>query len=610
MRQVQHTRNRSQIGPPSDNKPREEVTLDVYETEFEADFLKDTMEYYKRKSQKWTEEDSVPDYLRKAEELYNAEKHRSATYLHPSTEPKLLKAIDTELIGEHQMKLLNSSTGFTDLLERYEKCEGEDDTDLARMYSLFVRLPDSETSGITPIAAMLKEFITQVGLRIVEESSGDKKDHLVPRHVEKFHLFKKLVDKSFKQDHRFQLAMKEAFEKIVNQDVVIKPARGDKPEKTMQTAELMAEYMDCKFKDKTTEDSIWGEMDDVVALFAHLQEKDVFRTFHSELLAKRLLLGKDDHIDWETGFISKLKSLAGAYFTGKMEKMIIDLSLMGDMEESFSNFGENGNKLPFNGTQVKIETKVLTRSNWPNYTSLEMVYPPALQACMDYFTMFYAQNHDKKVLQWIPTLGTAEVILNYVPGKTQPTFSVSIVNAAMLLLFNQQQTMTCAQLYQSLAIPNAEKFLKKYIAHLTRKGKKPELQLLTIDQPAGKSDEYLPTDVLSLNIKGLGKLKWKKKTYKTTLFEMNVDGDEARKAWEKLMKERVMNIDAQIVRIMKNRERMKKGLLVMEVVEGLKPLFPAQAAFVTGRIQVLAEGSHEEGQILKQIADDEYEYVA
>ena len=76
------------------------------------------------------------------------------------------------------MKLLNSSTGFTDLLERYEKCEGEDDTglcslskacissvltlvDLARMYSLFVRLPDSETSGITPIAAMLKEFITQ-----------------------------------------------------------------------------------------------------------------------------------------------------------------------------------------------------------------------------------------------------------------------------------------------------------------------------------------------------------------------------------------------------------------------------------------------------------------
>ena len=42
-----------------------QVTLDVYETEFEADFLKDTMEYYKRKSQKWTEEDSVPDYLRK-----------------------------------------------------------------------------------------------------------------------------------------------------------------------------------------------------------------------------------------------------------------------------------------------------------------------------------------------------------------------------------------------------------------------------------------------------------------------------------------------------------------------------------------------------------------
>jgi len=34
-------------------------------------------------------------------------------------------------------------------------------------------------------------------------------------------------------------------------------------------------------------------MDNVVALFQHLQEKDVFRTFHSELLAKRLLLLND-----------------------------------------------------------------------------------------------------------------------------------------------------------------------------------------------------------------------------------------------------------------------------------------------------------------------------
>jgi cullin 1 len=87
------------------------VTLDVYENEFETDFLKDTSEYYQRKSQKWTEEDSFPDYLRKvhplasksamlhtklcyiqAEDLYAKEKHRCATYLHPSTEPKLLKA--------------------------------------------------------------------------------------------------------------------------------------------------------------------------------------------------------------------------------------------------------------------------------------------------------------------------------------------------------------------------------------------------------------------------------------------------------------------------------------------------------------------------------------
>ena len=47
------------------------MTLDVYEKEFEADFLKDTTDYYRRKSQKWTQEDSFPDYMRKVAPCMN-----------------------------------------------------------------------------------------------------------------------------------------------------------------------------------------------------------------------------------------------------------------------------------------------------------------------------------------------------------------------------------------------------------------------------------------------------------------------------------------------------------------------------------------------------------
>jgi cullin 1 len=192
MRQVPQAKTRGQIaGVGGDSKkPTEEVTLDTYEQEFEVDFLKNTREYYQRKSQKWTEEDSFPDYMRKAEDLYNKERVRCQTYLHHTTEPKLLEAIDSELIGAYQLKLLNNpGSGFKVLLQSYTECGGKDDEDVSRLYSLFVRLPATETSGLQPVATMLQDFITQAGNTVLEQCKGDNSDKLVEKLVEKYNLF-------------------------------------------------------------------------------------------------------------------------------------------------------------------------------------------------------------------------------------------------------------------------------------------------------------------------------------------------------------------------------------------------------------------------------------
>lgn len=39
----------------------------MYEQDFEAEFLAQTREYYQSKSAHWTQEDTFPDYMRKAE---------------------------------------------------------------------------------------------------------------------------------------------------------------------------------------------------------------------------------------------------------------------------------------------------------------------------------------------------------------------------------------------------------------------------------------------------------------------------------------------------------------------------------------------------------------
>ena len=120
--------------------------------------------------------------------------------------------------------------------------------------------------------------VTVCTTQVLEQVSGSADhrkecDKLIERHVEKYHLFKKLVDGAFHADHRFQLAMKEvthtdrshtptyqpaltgyvhhqAFEQIVNKDIVVKPATDKKPARTISTAELMADYADHLLKNK------------------------------------------------------------------------------------------------------------------------------------------------------------------------------------------------------------------------------------------------------------------------------------------------------------------------------------------------------------------------
>ena len=68
-------------------------------------------------------------------------------------------------------------------------------------------------------------------------------------------------------------------------------------------------------------------------------------------------------LEWERMMIQKLKAIAGAHFTNKMEKMVVDISMQSEAEEEFSNYC--GAQVDNNGTNIRIQVQVLTRSNWP-----------------------------------------------------------------------------------------------------------------------------------------------------------------------------------------------------------------------------------------------------
>jgi cullin 1 len=63
--------------------------LEVYRADFEGMFLQATEIYYKAESDSFVAENSIVDYMKKAETRLKEEEDRIELYLHPTTRPKV-----------------------------------------------------------------------------------------------------------------------------------------------------------------------------------------------------------------------------------------------------------------------------------------------------------------------------------------------------------------------------------------------------------------------------------------------------------------------------------------------------------------------------------------
>ena len=144
--------------------------MEAYEQDFEAHLLTNTAAFYSRKASVWIDEDSCPDYLVKAEDCLKREKERVGHYLHASSESKLLKEVEKEVLAAYETQLLEKEHSGCAVLLRDDKTE-----DLARMFRLFKRIP----AGLPPVADIFKKHVEKEGVTLVkqaEDAAGAKKD--------------------------------------------------------------------------------------------------------------------------------------------------------------------------------------------------------------------------------------------------------------------------------------------------------------------------------------------------------------------------------------------------------------------------------------------------
>lgn len=592
--------------------------LDVYTSEWEVPFLEETADFYRRTSAKWAEEDSFPDFMRKADSNIIDELERAAQYLNGQTQERLLRVYEEEVLIAHQKKMLSKdNSGLVALLENNKK------DDLLRLYRLYSRV----SQGLPPVGQILKNHIQKEGMELVREqrsfientkseatqkgmrddptpatprsassSSADKPEY-IQRLISLHDRYMELVSNCFGKHAVFTKAMKEAFERFVNEQV------GDS-----STAQLFANYCDSLLNSggrgaKMAESDVETQLEKLVKLFTYLTEKDVFQEFCRKQLAKRLLLDRSHSDDAERHLISKLKQSCGAHFTSKLEGMITDINVSRDTQTQFREWfntrhresgafpghamGTTSSTAVVVGS-VEFSVRVLTTGHWPTYSEDSIVIPSALELCERRFKEFYDMRTSQRVLRWVHSLGKGALETSLYTGKRayqRIELHVSTHQLCILVLFNLHDHVTYAQILERLhdksrktgtSSRDGEDLLKASLVSLMSR-KTP----LLVKEPRNR--EFSATDTFRLNTQFVSP----KRRLNVPMPMARINEQEKEAAHDTVVEDRRHAIEAAIVRVMKQHKTLDHQRLIMEVSKLCNPVFKPEPRAIKNRIEEL-----------------------
>ncbi len=530
------------------------ASLDAYNTDLEEPLLNSTREYYGKKREEWINKDSTPEYLIKAEEALNEERARVADYLNSSTEGKLLKVVEEELLERVEMVLLEKESSGCRALLQNDKSE-----DLQRMYRLFSRLEN----GLNPMANIVQNFIASMGDDIINRrqarlEGGDKDKNDDPKFVkdliELHEKYLGVVKTDFSGHSLFQKALKDAFVEIVNKDVG-----------QFTNAELMSTYCDRILKsggEKLSEQEVEESLDRIVQLFSYLTDKDLFADIYRNQLAKRLLNQRSTSDDAEKLMIAKLKMQCGTQFTSKMEGMLNDLAIGNEQRAEFEK------RMRTMNTSLEFSVQVLTTGYWPTYKSPEVTLTPEMTRCMEAYKGWHDQKHQKRKLTWMFSQGNS--VVRGTIGKKAFDFQLSTLQAVALNAFNGGVTMTFEALAESL---NLEAEILKPLMHSLSCGKNKVVNKVPPGNKIAVTDKFTANPKFSSNMR------------KIRIPMASLDSTHSTKRVEE---DRTIAIEAAIVRIMKARKTLPHQQLIAEVLAQLA-FFKPNPRVIKKRIEALID---------------------
>lgn len=212
-------------------------------------------------------------------------------------------------------------------------------------------------------------------------------------------------------------------------------------------------------------------------LFKYIEDKDVFQTFYTTKLSKRLIHGVSASDESEASMISKLKEACGFEYTNKLQRMFTgmtffitsctiiqimsDMSLSKDLTDSFKSRMEQNH----DDMDISFSIMVLGTNFWPlNPPAHEFMIPAEILPTYDRFQKYYQMKHSGRKLTWLWNYSKNELRTNYLNQKY--ILMTSSFQMAVLLLYNNNDTLSLSELVQATSIP--KELLSQVLALLVK----------------------------------------------------------------------------------------------------------------------------------------------
>ncbi|KAF9046411.1 Cullin [Panaeolus papilionaceus] len=527
--------------------------LDIYREHFESPFILATEQYYRQESESFLATNSVSDYLKKAEERLKEEEDRVERYLNTTTRKTLIAKCEHVLIRNHSELMWDN---FQTLLD-YDK-----DEDLQRMYALLSRIPE----GLDPLRKRFEEHVKKAGLAAVERlvaDSGSSNEALDPKaYVDELLAVhtknSETVVRSFRGEAGFVASLDKACREFVNRNAATGTSNSKSPELIAKHADLLLR----KNNKMAEEDDLEVALNRVMILFKYIEDKDVFQTFYTTKLSKRLIHGVSASDESEASMISKLKEACGFEYTNKLQRMFTDMSLSKDLTDSFKSRMEQNH----DDMDISFTIMVLGTNFWPlNPPNHEFAIPAEILPTYDRFSKYYQMKHSGRKLTWLWNYSKNELRTNYLNQKY--ILMTSSFQMAVLLQYNVNDTMSLKEIHQATQIP--QDLLSQVLALLVK------AKILVNEE----------TDQYDLNP------NFKSKKIRVNLnlpikAETKAESTEVLKAVDE---DRKYVIQATIVRIMKARKTMKNQPLIQEVISQISQRFAPKIPDIKKAIDTLLE---------------------